>query len=187
MTNIIPRTALPGDPSSSDEDYLEAILELGRVASPVRVTDLSEHLGVSKPSASAAAKRLAEAGWVDHERYGGIQLTEQGREHAGLVAARHGLLLRFLVEVLGVDASTAETDACQLEHFLSEETAERLRQFVAFLTGGEARSGKAGFRFDTLLRQGKTHADLVDAWRRKEMVGKRIDVGAGGSDSSSKR
>jgi DtxR family transcriptional regulator, Mn-dependent transcriptional regulator len=165
MTNIISRTTSPGETSSSVEDYLEAIFELARVASPVRVTDLSEHLGVSKPSVSAAAKRLVEAGWAIHERYGGIQLTEKGRERAKVISSRHQLLLRFLVHVLGVDRSTAEEDACHLEHFLGEETANRLHRFVTFLTEGEWQAGDTELRFDALLRQGKTHAALVKGWR----------------------
>ncbi len=140
MSNLEHRTTLTGDTSTSVEDYLEAILVLGqRSGASVRVTDVSAYLGVSKPSVSAAAKKLATAGLVEHECYGAIRLTQEGRQGALRVAARHELLLRFLVEVLGVEQATAEEDACRLEHFLSEETVGRLHQFVAFLTDGAVR------------------------------------------------
>jgi DtxR family Mn-dependent transcriptional regulator len=149
--------------SSSLEDYLEAILALsGTVGTPVRVTDLSDRLGVSKPSASVAVRRLAEAGLVLHEPYGDIRLSPTGGKCARRVASRHELLFRFLKDVLGVDATIADEDACRLEHDLSPESVERLMQFVEFLAGGP-KEGQAWSRsFEQLLAEGKHHADLVE-------------------------
>jgi len=162
MANICKKaTSRIGD-SSSVEDYLEAIIVLGReMGEPVRVTDLSERLGVSMPSVSVAVRKMADAGLVVHERYGGVELTPMGRERGAAVAARHDLLHRFLTEILGVNEKTAQEDACRLEHDLSEEAVEHLARFVEFL-GGEG-STRGGFkrRFEEYLAQGKHHADLV--------------------------
>jgi DtxR family transcriptional regulator, Mn-dependent transcriptional regulator len=114
----------------SGEDYLEAVLVLERTDGPVRVTALADRLGVSKPSVSAALAGLARRGLVRHERYGGVELTSRGRRVARETDRRHQLLRGFLVNVLGVDARTAERDACRLEHGLSQATVKRLVEFV---------------------------------------------------------
>ena len=162
MSNICKKSDRESVGSSSLEDYLEAILNLsGSVGASVRVTDLSDQLGVSKPSASVAVKRLAEAGWVAHERYGDIKLTSDGRQRAQDVAGRHDLLLRFLRDVLGVEEAIAERDACRLEHDLSPETVSCLTRFVEFLTGSTTDDRVWNRRFEEYLAVGKHHADLI--------------------------
>jgi len=154
----------PPDPteSSSLEDYLEAILVLsGSISGSVRVTDLSDKLGVSKPSVSVAVRKLADAGLVSHERYGDIKLTTSGRRRAQDVAGRHELLSRFLKDVLGVNGTVAEQDACRLEHDLSLETVIRLSHFVEFLTGGQVEGSAWNGRFERYLAEGKHHVELV--------------------------
>jgi DtxR family Mn-dependent transcriptional regulator len=162
MPNICKRPSPQVSESSSAEDYLEAILVLSEdFGSSVRVTDLSERLGVSKPSVSVAVKRLADAGYVTHERYGDVKLTSTGRRRASEVAAKHDLLFRFLAEVLGVSEETAQIDACRLEHDLSEETVHQLMQFVDFLTGSGEGNRPWNRRFEAYLAEGKHHADLI--------------------------
>jgi len=137
VTNICKRSASNIGKSSSFEDYLEAILLLSKdTGASVRVTDLSEQLGVSKPSVSVAVKKLTEAGLVQHERYGDVKLTAAGQDRASGVASRHDLLFRFFTSVLGVNEETAESDACSIEHNLSETTVRRLTEFVEAVTGG---------------------------------------------------
>jgi len=160
MANTRKKPTQPVRESSSLEDYLEAILVLsGSVGTAVRVTDLSDQLGVSKPSVSIAVRKLADAGLVDHERYGDIKLTSRGRKHAQDVAGRHNLLFRFLHEVLGVKKSVAECDACRLEHDLSPETVKHLTRFVESLTGGSLEGTIWDQCFDKHLAEGKHHAD----------------------------
>jgi DtxR family transcriptional regulator, Mn-dependent transcriptional regulator len=162
MSNICKDLPQGVSDSSSLEDYLEAILALsGTVGAPVRITDLSDRLGVSKPSASVAVKRLTDAGLVLHERYGDIRLTPTGRKCAKRVAGRHELLFRFLKDVLGVDASIADEDACRLEHDLSPQTVECLMHLVEFLTGGSEEQSPWNRRFNEYLALGKHHGDLV--------------------------
>jgi len=163
MANICSKPKAKTGESSSLEDYLEAILILGRESgASVRITDLSERLGVSKPSVSVAVRRLAKSGFVSHERYGDVRLTRAGRKRAKEVASRHELLHRFLADVLGVEEETAQADACRLEHDLSEETVRRLAAFVEFLLGGDARSEAASLGFESYVTEGLHHGDLVD-------------------------
>jgi Mn-dependent DtxR family transcriptional regulator len=74
--------------------------------------------------------RLRDAGLVRQERYGKILLTESGRKRAESVYRTHRVIFRFLHEVLGVDADTADAEACKMEHGLSEKTRARLVRFL---------------------------------------------------------
>ncbi|MBE3519572.1 MAG: metal-dependent transcriptional regulator [Firmicutes bacterium] len=113
--------------SAAMEDYLEAILSLMASGQrSVRVTDIAEKLSIAKPSVTQALGVLKEMGLVEQERYGRVYLTAEGMKAAASVSQRHRVLREFLVEVLGVDPSTADKDACQMEHAVSPATMERL-------------------------------------------------------------
>ena len=130
MANKLPSAARRNAVGQSGEDYLEAVLVLGRGGDSVRVTELARRLGVSKPSVVNALAALETRGLLRHERYGGVELTARGRRVAREVDRRHRLLRGFLEDVLGVRSRTAEQDACRLEHDLSPETVRRLVRFV---------------------------------------------------------
>lgn len=113
----------------SGEDYLEAILRLTREKGYARSTDVAELVGVSKPSVSNAMHTLEEGGFIT---FGGdrmIHLTAAGREVAERVYERHCLLTEGLVS-LGVDPAVAEEDACRIEHDISEESFDKLRDVL---------------------------------------------------------
>lgn len=113
--------------SAAMEDYLEAILSLMASGQrSVRVTDIAEKLSIAKPSVTQALGVLKEMGLVEQERYGRVYLTADGMKAAASVSQRHRVLREFLVQVLGVDPSTADKDACQMEHAVSSTTMERL-------------------------------------------------------------
>jgi DtxR family Mn-dependent transcriptional regulator len=119
--------------SANMEDYLEAIRTLEARHTPVTVTQLSDALGVSKPSVTAAINRLAGEGLVNHEKYGAVELTVRGKAVAEDVSRRHEALHTFLTESLGVSQETAQEDACKLEHHLSHDSSMRLTRFVAYV------------------------------------------------------
>jgi len=117
--------------TASMEDYLEAIMLLEREPQGATVTSISRFLDVKKPSVTAALSKLSENRLVEHQRYGAVALTAEGRRTARDVYHRHTTLLHFLTDVLGVDARTAEEDACKLEHSLSSASVAKLTDFVA--------------------------------------------------------
>ena len=117
--------------TASMEDYLEAIMLLDREREGATVTSISRFLDVKKPSVTAALSKLSESKLVEHQRYGTVALTVEGRRTACDVYHRHTTLLSFLTDVLGVDARTAEKDACRLEHNLSTASVTKLTDFVA--------------------------------------------------------
>ena len=119
-----------GQVSPAMEDYLEAILDLGGEAQCARVTDIAARMGIAKASVTQALAGLRASGLVHQEPYGRVHLTAAGREHALRVEKSHRVLRTFLVEVLGVAPGTADSEACRLEHSISQDTLGRL---VAFL------------------------------------------------------
>ena len=114
----------------SGENYLETILLLEMRNGTVRAVDIANELGYSKPSVTRAMGVLKKAGLVDQELYGTIQLTEAGRKRANEIYARHVLIKGFLMTVLSLDARTAETDACRIEHIVSQTTIDRIRALL---------------------------------------------------------
>ena len=115
--------------NESAEDYLEAILMLREQLGKVRSIDIVYTLGYSKPSISIAMKKLREKGLVHMDENGYITLTEEGQKIARHTYNRHRILTLFF-ESIGVSPSTAERDACKIEHDISDETFKRLKEHM---------------------------------------------------------
>lgn len=112
--------------SMSHEDYLEAIVMLGGTPTqPVRSVDIATKLGVSKASVSKAVASLKASGMLDQPFYGEVTLTEEGYEYGSSVFNRHNMLTKFLHEAIGLDEQTAEEEACQMEHAISDESFKK--------------------------------------------------------------
>lgn len=116
--------------TSSLEDYLEAVFVISKQRGNVRLTDIAEHLGVSKPSVNRAVNTLTQNGFLEHITYGDIVLTPAGESYAANVLRRHKLIKQFLMETLGVDEENAENDACKMEHVMSPVTIEKLYEYI---------------------------------------------------------
>ena len=111
----------------SPEDYLEAILVLSKELGNVRSIDVANYLGYSKPSISVAMKRLRENDFVTQDDHGFLMLTGSGLSIALKIYERHLVLTQFLLSI-GVSEETAKKDACRMEHVISDESFERLKQ-----------------------------------------------------------
>ena len=105
----------------ASEDYLEAMLMMQKKYGYIRSIDVAEKLGVTKPSVTYATKRLRENGYITMDRDGLIKLTESGMAIAEQMLDRHNTLTGFLMAI-GIDAETAEADACKMEHDISQKT-----------------------------------------------------------------
>ena len=110
----------------SGEMYLEAILVLSKKNGFVRSVDVSEYLGYSKPSVSRAMGILRSGDYITVEKDGSILLTETGRNLAEKIYERHTVMTRLLIR-LGVSEETAASDACKLEHAISDESFEAIK------------------------------------------------------------
>ena len=114
----------------SGEMYLETILRLSEKHEIVRSIDVAEAMGFSKPSISRAMKNLRENDYISiNPGTGSITLLEKGKEVAERIYERHKVLAECL-ETLGVSSETAEEDACRIEHVISEETFQVLKNHL---------------------------------------------------------
>ena len=114
----------------SGEMYLETIYVLSLRGKGVRAVDVADYMGFSKPSVSRAVSLLRRAGYVELDKAGLLVLTEEGRRVAGKTYERHLFLTDFFVSI-GVNAETAARDACKIEHDISDETFDAMKQYAA--------------------------------------------------------
>lgn len=119
----------------SAEDYLEAILMLSKKGGSVRSVDIATMLEVSKPSVSHAMKLLREDGYIAMDRYGTVTLLDKGEVIASRIYERHTVITNLLM-ALGVDSDTARADACKIEHAISQESFDKIKEHF-LKNGGE--------------------------------------------------
>lgn len=115
--------------TKSLEDYIETIYVLIRDKGAARVRDVAADLKVKMPSVVKAMAELKKLELVTQEPYGDIELTAKGRKVATGVLTRHTILKAFLLK-LGVTEKVADNDACLMEHILSAQTMDRIRDFL---------------------------------------------------------
>jgi Mn-dependent DtxR family transcriptional regulator len=111
------------------ENYLEAVYELSREGLGARLTDIAARLSVTKSTATTAMSALAERGLVESGRYRRVVLTKAGYGMASEVAEKHKTIKRFFTEILDLDDKTADTDACAIEHVISDRAIQAMRNF----------------------------------------------------------
>ncbi len=114
----------------SGEMYLETIYVLSQKYKDVRAIDVGEYMGYSKPSVSRAVGLLKSGGYLVADELGHLSLTEAGAEVAEKIYERHTLLTRYL-RMLGVGAETAAEDACKMEHIISDESFNAIKNYVS--------------------------------------------------------
>lgn len=112
----------------SAENYLETILILKNKLGMVRSIDIANYLNFSKPSISTAMKSFRENGYITVDDKGFITLTEKGLKIAEKIYERHTILSKCLMD-LGVQEKTAKEDACRIEHVISQETFEKIKEY----------------------------------------------------------
>ncbi len=111
----------------SGEMYLETILILSKKKNIVRSIDVVEYMDFSKPAVSRAMAKLKNDQYILISNDGYIALTEKGRQIAEKIYERHTMLTHFLM-LLGVDEETATADACKMEHDISDQTFEAMKE-----------------------------------------------------------
>jgi DtxR family Mn-dependent transcriptional regulator len=122
--------------SHSMAHYLQAVAALKDEKGLARVGDIAERLGVSKSGVTSMMRTLHARGYVDHERYGVVELTPRGRALAERTETNRRVLTVFLSEILRVPQETADEDACLIEHLVSEPVMTELVRFIEFARSG---------------------------------------------------
>ena len=115
--------------NESAENYLETILILSKKLPVVRSVDIANELGFKKSSVSIAMKNLREKNHITVTDAGFIYLTDSGKRIAELIYERHQFISEWFIK-LGVPAEIAIEDACKIEHILSKESYDAMKNFV---------------------------------------------------------
>ena len=119
----------------SAENYLETILLLQQRKGSVRSIDIANELEFSKPSVSVAMKNLRQGGYIEMDAAGQIRLLPPGQAFAEAVLEKHKMMTAFLIS-LGVSPEVAAEDACRIEHVLSDESFEAIKNHAMKHTNG---------------------------------------------------
>ena len=110
----------------STQDYLKAVYGISRNGDLVSTTQISKKLNVAPASVTEMLKKLSHDGYVKYSPYHGSTLTERGLREAQKITRKHRLLEKFLSDVLHIGKDKVHTQACQMEHTLSDEAEESL-------------------------------------------------------------
>lgn len=111
----------------SGEMYLETIYVLSKTGAAVRSLDVAEHMGYSKPSVSRAMGLLRNEGYITVDENGSIMLTPDGEKLAEKIYDRHTTLTKIFA-LLGVREEVAAQDACRIEHVISDESFNAIKE-----------------------------------------------------------
>lgn len=124
--------------------YLQAVGSLTREKGDATVSDIADRLGVSKAGVTSMMRSLRTRGLVRHERYGGVELTEEGRRLATRTEASRDVLTQFFTDILGLAPEAAAEDACMIEHLVSPASMTQFLRLTAML--GSDHPAAARFR-----------------------------------------
>ena len=123
--------------SASLEDYLEIICNLIEYNGGAKAVEIAKKFNISRASVSEALGKLAEKDLIIYEGHKGITITEKGLIQAKKVIKKHNTLTDFFESILGVDKDTAESNACKIEHVISEDVFSRIEEFQNFCNKNE--------------------------------------------------
>lgn len=113
----------------SGEMYLETIHILTERMANVRSIDVVKEMGLSKPSVSRAVNKLKDDGLLDIDNSGFLALTPAGDAIARKIYERHQIITEMFIK-MGISKKTAEEDACKIEHVISDETFQKLKEHL---------------------------------------------------------
>lgn len=116
--------------TESAENYLETILILSQKLPVVRSVDIANELGFKKSSISVAMKNLKAKDYISVTEQGYIYLTDDGKNIANMVYERHRIISSILIS-LGVPEDIATEDACRIEHVISKESFDAIKEHIA--------------------------------------------------------
>jgi len=112
------------------EDYLEALFKYTQErGSPPIISEFADYLAKTEDEVREIIRDLEREGDIEPGKdY--IRLSSQGRDLGRRVMRKHHILERFFTEVLGIDPDIASTEACTLEHTVSDDAIDRLGTYI---------------------------------------------------------
>ena len=116
------------------EEYTEGIYRLQEELDVVGTGDIAKYMSVTPASVTVMLKKLSEYGLVEHTPYKGVRLTTKGEEMSVALLRKHRLVERMLVDFLELPWEDVHDLACKLEHYLSEDVADRIARAMNYPT-----------------------------------------------------
>lgn len=113
------------------EDYLKTIDKIVTEKGYAQVKDISRELDVGPSSVTGMLKKLTDEGYINYEKYGGVTLTQKGKETANTTKKKYTTIKSFLM-ALGISEGVAEDDACKMEHVITPDTYDVFHSFCEF-------------------------------------------------------
>jgi Mn-dependent DtxR family transcriptional regulator len=114
---------------NAGDQYLKAIYLIQELENgPASTGAIADAMEVSPASANEMIGKLEERGLATHEKYQGVDLTDDGIERARDRLQTYCIIERFLANVLDVEEYRME--ATQLEAVIDETVAERLDTII---------------------------------------------------------
>jgi len=127
-----PKAVQKNELTESIEEYTEGIYRLEEELEQVSTGDIAKYMNVKPASVTTMLKRLEEIGLVTHTPYQGVCLTEKGRQLSIELLRKHRLVERMLVDFLELPWEDVHDLACKLEHYISEDVADRIAKALNF-------------------------------------------------------
>ena len=118
-------------PNKTIEGYIEVIYDIEKKSGIARTSDIARVLGVREASVTEMLQKLQGKRYIHYSAYHGACLTPQGKKYAKYLNNKHAILAEFF-KIVGIRKKTADHDACEIEHHISNETIHRLAEFVNF-------------------------------------------------------
>ena len=113
----------------SQEMYLETILKLQKKNQIVKSIDIAKELNYSRASVSRGIHLLLDSDLINLSDDGQITLTDSGLNLSEKIFERHTVLTNALIKI-GVENKSAEENACKIEHIISDDVFEKIKEFV---------------------------------------------------------
>lgn len=123
--------------SASLEDYLEIICNLLETSQSVKAVEIAKKLNISRAAVSEALTKLADKDYILYQGHKGITITEKGLKKAQEVIDKHNTLTSFFMNILNLEQEEAITNACKIEHVISDELFSKLKKFKSFCDNKE--------------------------------------------------
>ena len=139
--------------------YLQAVASLKREKGYAKVSDIACRLGVSRAGVTSMLRSLKARGLVDHERYGLVELTDEGSRFARMTETNREVLCQFFTNILGLSAETANEDACMIEHLVSPESMVQFLRLTALIQSDEPAAERFRAAFKNYQEKCETGAD----------------------------
>ncbi len=121
-----------GGLSHSAAHHLLAVAGLLKDRGYARVSDIGRELDVTRGSVSVMMQSLKQAGYVAQDDRSFYRLTDEGVQAVAGLRARHEIVERFLVEILGLSAKQSHNESCKLETIVDAPTTRRLMRLLEF-------------------------------------------------------